>query len=114
MQTRTTRGFIALALSLGMLVPQVALAASTFYGTVVHVSMNNIKVYNPASHQTLSFEVLPKFDQIFSGDGKETYQMKDVRAGRYVGIIYDQSGLGMRHADRIYIMNNANQHIGQQ
>jgi len=96
------------------LLPSTALAASTFYGIVVHVSTNNIKVQDPKTNQTLSFEILPKFDQIFSADGKTTYQMKDVKAGQYVGIIYDQKALGMRHADKIYLLNNANQRIGTQ
>ncbi len=94
--------------------PRAALAASTFYGITKHVSVNNIKVYNPKSKQTLSFVILPKFDRVFSGDGKTTYQMKDVKAGRYVGIIYDQSVLGARHADRIYLLNNANARISAQ
>lgn len=98
----------------GMLVPNMAFAASTFYGLTTHVSMNSIKVQNPQSHQTLSFEILPKFDQVFSADGKTTYQMKAVHAGQYVGIIYDQKALGMRHADKIYILNNANQRIAGQ
>jgi len=108
------RGLAAFALVLAFVVPMAASAASTFYGEVVHVSTNNIKVRNPRSGQTLSFEILPKFDRIFSGDGKTTYQMKDVHEGHYVGIIYDQRALGMRHADRIYIMNNANDRISSQ
>jgi hypothetical protein len=58
-----------------------------------------------------NFELLPKFDQIFSGDGKTTYQMKDIRPGRYVGIIYDQRALGIRHADQIYLLTNRNDRI---
>lgn len=86
-----------------------ALAASTFYGEVVHVSMNNVKVYDPASHQTLSFVVTPEFDQVLSDNGKATYQMKDLKHGQYVRVIYDQKALGMRHADKIYILNNRNE-----
>ena len=56
--------------------------------------------------------ILPKFDQVFSADGKTTYQMSKVKAGQYVGIIYDHKALGMRHADKIYLLNNANQKIG--
>ena len=89
-------------------IPTLASADSTFYGIVRHTSVNSIKVENPRSGQTLSFEILPKFDQVFSGDGKTTYQMKAIHPGRYVGVIYDQKFLGMRHADKIYIMNNAN------
>jgi len=104
----------ALAAALLTLVPQSVLAASTFYGITVHVSTNNIKVEDPKTKQTLSFEILPKFDQIFSANGKTTYQMKDVKAGQYVGIIYDQKALGARHADKIYLLDNANQRIGAQ
>jgi len=109
-----TRGLLALVAVAAMLLPQVAMAASTFYGITVHVSSNNIKVQDPKTKQTLSFQILPKFDQIFSADGKTTYQMKEVKAGQYVGIIYDQKALGVRHADKIYLMNNANQRIGAQ
>lgn len=98
----------------GMLIPSVALAASTFYGIASHISVNNIKVTNPKNHQTLSFVILPKFDQIFSANGKTTYQMKDIKAGQYVGVIYDQKALGTRHADKIYLLNNANERIGAQ
>lgn len=94
--------------------PSVALATSTFYGITVHVSTNNIKVEDPKTKQTLSFEILPKFDQVFSADGKTTYQMKAVKAGQYVGVIYDQKALGVRHADKIYLLTNANERIGSQ
>ncbi|HUA08234.1 MAG TPA: hypothetical protein VMA98_03100 [Candidatus Acidoferrales bacterium] len=109
-----TRGLAALTLLAMICVPSAAWAASTFYGITVHVSTNNIKVENPRTKRTLSFEILPKFDQVFSGDGKTTFQMKDVKPGRYVGIVYDQKALGVRHADRIYLLNNANERIGRQ
>ncbi len=105
---------LALACALAMFGTSTALAASTFYGITRHVSTNNIKVYDPKSKQTLSFEILPKFDQVFSADGKTTYQMRKIKAGQYVGIIYDQKALGIRHADKIYVLNNANQRIGKQ
>lgn len=108
------RGLAACLLFAVTLAPNAAMAASTFYGITVHVSTNNIKVRDPRTGQTLSFEILPKFDQVFSGDGKTTFQMRDVRPGRYVAVIYDQRALGVRHADRIYLMNNANQRIGRQ
>jgi hypothetical protein len=97
-------------------VPYVASAMtnSTFYGIVVHVSTNNIKVENTKTKQTLSFTIVPKFDQVFSSNGKTTMQMSAVKAGQYVGIIYDQKALGVRHADKIYLLNNANQTIGTQ
>jgi hypothetical protein len=104
---------VAVVMTVAAFSPPPALAASTFYGTVRHIAMNSIKVYDPRSRQTLGFEVLPHFDQIFSADGKTTYQMKELRAGRYVGIIYDQRAFGIRHADKVYILNTANQRIGQ-
>lgn len=107
-------GVTALALGMFAIPAQVTLAASTFYGITVHVSTNNIKVQNPKTKETLSFLILPKFDQVFSADGKTTYQMSKVKAGQYVGIIYDQSALGARHADKIYLLDNANQKIGTQ
>ena len=94
--------------------PAPAPAASTFYGITVHVSTNNIKVEDPRTKQTLSFEIVPKFDQVFSANGKTTYQMSAVKAGQYVGIIYDQKALGIRHADKIYLLDNANEKIGVQ
>ncbi len=91
-----------------------AIQTKTFYGITVHVSTQNIKVQNPKTQQTLSFVLLPKFDQVFSADGKTTYQMSKVKAGQYVGVIYDTSALGIRHADKIYLLTNANQKIGTQ
>jgi len=112
MNAARIRTFLAAcALAAVAFIPTMASADSTFYGIVRHTSMNSIKVYNPRTHETLSFEILPKFDQVFSGDGKTTYQMKAIHAGRYVGVIYDQKLLGMRHADKIYIMNNANDRL---
>lgn len=73
-----------------------------FEGTLVHVSTDNIKVKN--AKQELSFLLLPKFDQVFSADGKTTYQMKRLHAGQLVKVYYDQRALGARHADRILVL----------
>lgn len=106
---------LALALAAGLApTPAAAGTTSTFYGITVHVSTNNIKVQDPKTKQTLSFEILPKFDQIFSANGKTTYQMSAIKPGQYVGIVYDQKALGMRHADKIYLLDNANERIGTQ
>lgn len=107
---------LALAATLFCALPLKALATTTptFYGITVHVSSNNIKVQDPRTKQTLSFVLVPKFDQVFSANGKTTYQMSKVKAGQYVGIIYDQKALGVRHADKIYLLNNANEKIGTQ
>jgi hypothetical protein len=93
--------------------PQTAISATqVFYGETVHVSTQNIKVRNPKTGQVLSFVIMPKFDQVFSADGKTTYTMAKVKPGQYVGVVYDTAALGIRHADKFYIMNNANQRIG--
>ena len=88
--------------------------SATFSGIVDHVSSNNIKVRNPANGRNLSFLILPKFDRVFSGDGKTTYQMRAVKAGQYVKVYYDQKFLGQRHADRILIMRQNNTVRGRQ
>jgi hypothetical protein len=87
--------------------PQSAEAKNKIWtGRVVHVSTTNIKVYNPTGHQTLSFLLLPKFKNVFSSDGKTTYQMAKIRNGMYVKVWYDQGLLGARHADKIYVSSN--------
>jgi len=88
--------------------------SASFTGIVNHISTNNIKVTDPKSHETLSFLLVPKFDQVFSSDGKTTYQMKAVKPGQYVKIYYDQKALGQRHADRILLLNQNNAVTGKQ
>ncbi len=115
MHTFMRAAVIAAALPLATLpVAAFAVTNSTFYGITVHVSANNIKVQNPKTKETLSFLIVPKFNQIFSANGKTTYQMGAIKAGQYVGIIYDQKALGVRHADKIYLLTNGNQKIGAQ
>lgn len=108
---RILRTLSFLVLLAAIIVPQLAQAGKTnnWYGEVVHVSVNNVKVYDPKSHQTLGFILTPKFDQVFSADGKTTYQMRYLHHGQYVRVVYDQKMLGIRHADKIYILTNANQ-----
>jgi hypothetical protein len=82
--------------------------SADFSGIVNHVSSNNLKVTNPRDNSTLSFLILPKFDQVFSADGKTTYQMKAIKPGQYVKVYYDQKMLGGRHADRILLLRQNN------
>jgi len=81
-------------------------------GTLVHISANNIKV--KTGTQELSFLLVPHFDQIFSDDGKTTYQMKSLHSGQTVKVFYDQKFLGQRHADRILVLNRAQQPMKSQ
>src|ERR1700722_6731817 len=107
---------LLLATALVWALPQTTRAATTwtFYGITVHVSTNNIKVQDPRTKQGMSFLLVPKFDQVFSANGKTTYQMSKVKAGQYVGIVYDRKALGQAHADKIYLLTNAKQTIGSQ
>jgi hypothetical protein len=77
---------------------------NVFSGSVVHISSENLKVYSPTWHQTMSFMIVPKFDRVFSGDGKTTYEMAKIRPGAWVKVYFDQKFLGMRHADRIIVV----------
>lgn len=93
---------------------QAKVGSATFSGIVNHVSDNNIKVTDSRTKQTLSFLIVPKFDQVFSADGKTTYQMKAIKAGQYVKVYYDQKMLGQRHADRILLLTQSNAVKGKQ
>jgi hypothetical protein len=77
--------------------------ADTYVGTVTHISTDNIKVKNSTGKE-LSFLLAPSFDQVFSTDGKTTYQMKNIKPGRHVKIVYHQQ-LGIRYADKIIFLN---------
>ena len=100
-----------LALFLGSFLAAPASAAkvgsANVSGIVNHVSDNSIKITDGTGHQ-LSFLIVPKFDQVFSADGKTTYQMRSVKAGQYVKVYYDQKLLGQRHADRILLLRQNN------
>ncbi len=105
------RGFSAL-LSAAWLVSAALVFAPTgaqakgpnvFVGRVAHVSTQNIKV--AGAHETLSFLLVPRFRQLFSDDGKTTYQMEKLKPGMIVKVFYTQKMLGARHADKIFIMN---------
>jgi hypothetical protein len=108
---------LSLALAAFLAAPTAATAkvgSATFNGLVLHVSTENIKVQDPHSGQTISFLILPKFDQVFSSDGKTTYQMRKLHPGQYVKVYYDKALLGAPHADRIYILTDSNHVMGHQ
>jgi hypothetical protein len=83
-------------------------------GTLVHISANNIKVKDDKTGKELSFLLVPHFDQVFSDDGKTTYQMKSLHSGQLVKVFYDQKLLGARHADRILVLNRMQKPVKQQ
>jgi len=49
--------------------------------------------------------LVPHFKQVFSDDGKTTYQMAQIKPGMVVRVVYDQDLLGARHADKIFIVD---------
>jgi len=95
----------AVALMLAVASPALAKDDSTFYGRIVHVSSSNVKVRSK-SGQVLSFLILPKWKNIWSDDGKTTYQMSFLHNGTPVEVLYDQSALGARHADKIIVLRH--------
>lgn len=110
---------LPLALVLGMIVatPPPAATAGTVgsawvEGTLVHISTNNIKIKTPT--QELSFLIVPHFDQLFTDDGKTTYQMKNLHSGQLIKIYYDQKFFGQRHADRILVLTRRETMMKQQ
>jgi hypothetical protein len=92
----------------------VPVGSSWVEGTLVHISATNIKVKDDKTGKELSFALVPHFDQVFSSDGKTTYQMKSLHSGQLVKVFYDQKMLGMRHADRILVMNRMEHPVKQQ
>jgi hypothetical protein len=83
-------------------------------GTLVHVSTSNIKIKDDKTGKELAFLLVPHFDQLFSSDGKTTYQMKSLHSGQLVKVYYDQKFLGYRHADRILVLTRSEKPIKQQ
>jgi hypothetical protein len=78
-------------------------AADIVYGYVQHVSMQNIKITEIHTNKIQSFALVPSFDQIFSTDGKTTYQMKDLHPGDFVKIYSDHGLFSSRRADKIVV-----------
>lgn len=110
--------FAALPLGATVIAPTPAQAArvgsSWVEGTLVHISTSNVKVKDDKTGQEVGFLLLPHFDQVFSGDGKTTYQMKSLHSGQLVKVFYDQKLLGARHADRILVLTRSQMPVKQQ
>lgn len=91
----------ALAMAFASLsIPAQAKISEDFYGRVVHVSTDNIKVRDPQTGTIRSFVMLPSFNRMFYDGGKPT-QMVQLHPGMPVEIVYDTTALGIRHVDRI-------------
>lgn len=74
-------------------------------GRITHVSTENLKVMNSTGDE-LSFLIVPKFKNVWSQDGKTTYQMAYLKPGMHVQVTYDQKALGARHADKIVVLKS--------
>jgi hypothetical protein len=83
-------------------------------GTLVHISSSNIKIKDDKTGKEMGFLLVPHFDQVFSADGKTTYQMKSLHSGQLVKVFYDQKFMGARHADRILVLNRMEKPVKQQ
>jgi hypothetical protein len=83
-------------------------------GSLVHISSTNVKVIDDKTGKELSFLLVPHFDQIFSSDGKTTYQMSALHRDQLIKVYYDQKFLGQRHADRIEVLNRRQMKVKQQ
>ncbi len=92
----------------------VPVGSSWVEGTLVHISTSNIKVKDDKTGKELSFALVPHFDKVFSSDGRSTYQMKSLHSGQLVKVFYDQKLLGLRHADRIEVLNRMEHPVKQQ
>ncbi len=111
-------GFAALPIATLVVAPSPAQAAkvgsSWVEGTLVHISTSNIKIKDDKTGKELGFLLVPHFDKVFSDDGKTTYQMSALHSGQLVKVFYDQKLLGVRHADRILVLNRAQKPVKQQ
>ena len=92
----------------------VPVGSSWVEGTLVHISTTNIKIKDDKTGKELAFLLVPHFDQVFSSDGKTTYQMAKLHSGQLVKVFYDQKMLGYRHADRILVLNRMEKPVKQQ
>jgi len=81
--------------------------SQVFQGLVDHVSSNSLKVTDHKSNKTVSFLLVPRFNQVFKSHGK-TMQQTSLHNGQYVKVYYDQKLLGRPHADRVLILNDSN------
>jgi hypothetical protein len=97
--------FVVLVVACLVLVPVAALAAATdtVIGTVTHVSTTDVAVKEAKTGKVVKFVLVPRFDRLFSKDGKTTVQMSALKPGTPVTVYYDRHLFGVPHADRILI-----------
>jgi hypothetical protein len=98
---------VLLALPVNPAVAKEKAGTQVFQGLVNHVSSDNLKVTDPKTSKTVSFLLVPRFNQVFKSHGK-TMQQTTLKNGQYVKVYYDQKLLGRPHADRVLILDDAN------
>jgi hypothetical protein len=110
---RSIPAFVALlaVVTTGAVSASVKAGSQVFEGLTKHVSASQIDVFNPTTKKTQGFAIVPRFGNVFKSDGRTPAQVKDIRAGQYVKVYYDQKFLGAFHADRILIMSSMNQKL---
>ena len=82
--------------------PSTAQAATQMMiGRVKHVSSTDVTVQGQGG-QVMKFRTLPAFKNLFSKDGRSTYQMSALRPGTPVTVYYNRV-LGVPHASKILI-----------
>jgi hypothetical protein len=100
-------GVAMLSLPLAPAVAKERAGTEIFQGLVNHVSSDNLKVTDPKTSKTLTFLLVPRFNNVFKSHGK-TKQQSTLKNGQYVKVYYDQKFLGRPHADRVLILDDAN------
>jgi hypothetical protein len=84
------------------LMPLPVSATSMVVGTVAHVSTTDVEIKNSQTGQTMKFVIVPEFKNVFSKDGKTTYQMSALQPGTPVTVYYDKV-LGVPQASKILV-----------
>jgi len=99
---------VAAVVILGMsaAVPAQARVSERFYGRVIHVSTDNIKVRNPHSGKILSFVFVPGVTHTIDDAGRPQ-AATHIHVGERVNVVYDTTALGIRHLDRVIDLGRA-------
>ena len=99
---------MALALLFTIAPSLAAKPPSVFNGIVRHVSVDNIKVYDPKLKKTMGFVLPPHFQNIFKKDHSKTSYLATIAPGQYVKVYYDRALLGAARVRSIYLLDQSN------
>lgn len=96
----------AVILGMSACLPAQARVSEKFYGRVIHVSTDNIKVRDPHTGRIMSFVFVPGVTRSIDHLGRPQ-AMTDIHKGERVNVIYDTTALGIRHLDRVVDLGRA-------